>query len=469
MFDSNGSDPSWKMRHILKFPIRVLFLLLAVASAAGCSIPERPLVVTVSNPSATRPKSPQDVKTLEDAIAAIMTVCAEDLGLPPIEPFRLYLYKDPDAYSYYTDGLPRMREDNIRLTLAAAHENALHVNVAIARGQPWGTLLRLLAHDYGHNLEYILIGGAQPRSQWLREGFADWIAAKVMDSLGWESYASSISRAERELARYGPTLPQLSELESTADWLRVLDRPKGRAGTYGVAFLAVHKLVGKKGAAGMMDYFQSQNFPESFGLTRSDFERQLRQNVNELVAANRPRRDSLQAPVPEWKAGYQWQYLFTAPGIKGIVLNRVSREEVFEKTPSYVLAIGSNEYPHTKNNLSVLATVSGGKTLSKNDPPSTPLLWPLEAGKQWQNKFVAENGEPRRSQKIDTEAVVAAVEEVRVPAGTFAAFRVETYETQSGELFSEQWYAPEVRWFVKSKIYREEGSIEQQLLNFKLD
>jgi hypothetical protein len=58
---------------------------------------------------------------------------------------------------------------------------------------------------------------------------------------------------------------------------------------------------------------------------------------------------------------------------------------------------------------------------------------------------------------------------VRVPAGTFAAFRVETYETQSGELFSEQWYAPEVRWFVKSKIYREEGSIEQQLLNFKLD
>lgn len=469
MFDLNGSDPGLKMRPILKFPIRVLLFLLAVASAAGCSIPERPLVVTVSNPSALRPKSPQDVKTLEDAIAAIMTVCAEDLGLPPIEPFRLYLYKDPDAYSYYTDGLPRMREDNIRLTLAAPHENALHVNVAIARGQPWGVLLRLLAHDYGHNLEFILIGGAQPRSQWLREGFADWIAAKVMDSLGWESYASSISRAERELARYGPALPRLSQLETTADWLRVLDRPKGRAGTYGVAFLAVHKLVGKKGAAGMMDYFQSENFPESFGLARGDFDLELQQTVNELVAANRPHGDSLQAPVPEWKAGYQWQYLFTAPGIKGIVLNRVAREEVFEKTPSYVLAIGSNEYPHTKDNLSVLATVSRGKTVSKNDPPSTPLAWPLEAGKQWQNKFVAENAEQRRSQKIDTEVVVAAVEKVRVPAGTFAAFRLETYETQSGELFSEQWYAPEVRWFVKSKIYREEGSVEQQLLNFKLD
>ena len=60
-------------------------------------------------------------------------------------------------------------------------------------------------------------------------------------------------------------------------------------------------------------------------------------------------------------------------------------------------------------------------------------------------------------------------EEIRVPAGTFEAFRVETYETQSGELISEQWYAPEVRWFVKSKIYREEGVVEQELMSFKLD
>ena len=409
------------------------------------------------------------MKTIEEAIAAIMTVCAEDLGFPPIEPFRLYLYKDPDAYSFYTDGFPRMREDNIRLTLAAPHENTLHINFAISKGQPWGMLLRLLAHDYGHNLEFSLIGGAQPRSQWLREGFADWIAAKVMDALGWESYASSISRAERELARYGPTLPLLSQLETTADWLRVLDRPKGRVGTYDVAFLAVNKLVEKRGAAGIMDYFQSENFPDSFGLTRGEFDRELQQTVNELIAANRPPRDSLQAPAPEWKAGYQWQYLFTAAGIKGIVLNRVTREEMFEKTPSYVLAIGRNEYPHTKDNLSVLATVSGGKTLSKNDPPDTPLAWPLEAGKQWQNKFVAENPEQRRSQRIDTEAVVAAVEDIRVPAGKFAAFKIETYETQSGELISEQWYAPEVRWFVKSKIYREEGPVEQELISFKLD
>ena len=261
--------------------VRSTWLLAPVAVIAlGCSIPEAPFVVPVSDAPASRPKGPQEVKTIEEAIAAIMTVCAEDLGFPPIEPFRLYLYKDPDAYSFYTDGFPRMREDNIRLTLAAPHENTLHINFAISKGQPWGMLLRLLAHDYGHNLEFSLIGGTQPRSQWLREGFADWIAAKVMDSLGWESYASSISRAERELARYGPTLPLLSQLETIADWLRVLDRPKGRVGTYDVAFLAVNKLVEKRGAAGIMDYFQSENFPDSFGLTRGEFDRELQQTVN---------------------------------------------------------------------------------------------------------------------------------------------------------------------------------------------
>jgi hypothetical protein len=65
--------------------------------------------------------------------------------------------------------------------------------------------------------------------------------------------------------------------------------------------------------------------------------------------------------------------------------------------------------------------------------------------------------------------VVAAVEEITVPAGKFAAFRIETYAAQTGELISEQWYAPEVRWFAKTKIYREEGPIEQDLLRFKLD
>ncbi|MGH7767831.1 MAG: hypothetical protein ACREQP_10285, partial [Candidatus Binatia bacterium] len=217
-----------------------------------------------------------------------------------------------------------------------------------------------------------------------------------------------------------------------------------------------------------MDYFRAKHFLQSFGLTPGDFEREFMQTVNALAAVHRPRGDGRRTRAPEWKAGYRWQYLFTAPGVKGTVVNQVAREAVFEKSPSYVLAIGKNEYPHAKDNLGVLATISGGKTINKNDPPSLPLAWPLEAGKQWRNSYVSEDAERKRTQRIDTEVVVAALEEVRVPAGIFEAFRVETYDTQTGELISEQWYAPRARWFVKTRIYRDEGPLEQELLSFKL-
>ena len=408
------------------------------------------------------------MNTLEEAMAAIVTVCTQDLGFPPVEPFYLHVYNDANAYSYYTDGLPRLRADKIRLTLAAPHENRLHVNVEAARGKSWGMLLRLLAHEYGHNLEFIL-GDGKTTGHWMREGFADWIAARVMDALGWESYASTVSRAERELARYGPYLPRFAELDRTGHWLWVLERPKGRVGTHDLSFFAVHKLVEKRGAAKMMDYFRSKNFLQSFGLTLEDFEREFEQSVGALAAAHRPRGDSRRARTPEWKAGYRWQYLFTAPGVKGTIVNQVAREEVFEQSPSYVLAIGKNEYPHAKINLGVLATVSGGKTINKNDPPSLPLAWPLETGKKWRNSYMSVDAERKRAQRIDTEVVVAALEEVRVPAGIFEAFRVETYDTQTGELISEQWYAPRARWFVKTKIYRDEGPLDQELISFKLD
>jgi hypothetical protein len=219
----------------------------------------------------------------------------------------------------------------------------------------------------------------------------------------------------------------------------------------------------------MMDYFESKDFPQSFGLTPEELQRELEQSVGALAAAQRPPGDGRRARVPEWKTGYRWHYQISAPGIRRTVVNQVVREELFEKSPSYVLAIGKNEYPHARNNLAVLAALSGGKTIGRNEPPSQPLVWPLETGMQWRNSYVVEDPLRKRAERIDTEVAVAALEEVRVPAGTFQSFRLETYDAQTGELISEQWYAPRARWFVKAKIYRDEGTLEQELLSFRID
>lgn len=452
---------------------RVVSWLVSLGLAldlVGCAVAEPPRLVSIANPPEFRPKIPQQVKTLEQAMAAIITVCSKDLGLPVVEPFYVHLYKDANAYAGYTLGFARLPEQIVRLTLAIPSENRLHINMERVQGRPWGSLLKILAHEYAHNVEYVVIGSTRPWVQWMREGFADWVAAKVLDSLGWESYPSALARAKRELSRNGNALPKFSQLENTKDWLNTVDQPKGKVKTYGLAFVAMDRLIEKRGLSGMMNYFKSDDFQGSFRLTWSDFERELEGVVNHLVAAKAVRRSGLKAERrPDWKIGYQWRYAVTGPGIKATALNEVVREETFDSVPVYVLRVGKNEHIHTKDTLSVLATLSGGKTVTKNNPPLLLLSWPLEVGKEWRNSFLVENVEQKSSQRIDMEVVVADVEQVKVPAGVFEAFRIETYAFQTGELISEQWYAPQVKGFVKSRTYRQEGPVDLELVSYKVD
>lgn len=442
--------------------------LLALAFL-GCTIAEPPRIIPVSNPAVFRPKSPQQVKSLEQAMAAVMTVCSQDLGLPVVEPFYLHLYKDANAYAAYTFGFARLPEQIVRLTLALPQENRLHINIERTRGQPWGSLLRILAHEYAHNVEYVLISSARPWIQWIREGFADWVAAKVLDSLGWENYSTELARARQELSRYKGSLPKLTLVEDSRVWLNMVDQPKGKIITYKLAFIAVDKLIEKRGLSGMMNYFRSDDFQGSFGLTWSDFETELTSILTDLGEARAGIRKGSKAERPEWKVGYQWQYALKGPGIRTTTTSELIREDTFEGAPSYVLRIGMNEYLYTRDGLALLATLAGGRTIRKNNPPLQPLSWPLEVGKEWRSNIVVENLEQKSSQRMDIETVVANNEEVKVSAGTFETFKIEIYSFQTGELMWEHWYSPQIKWFVKSKAYRQEGVIEQELISFKLD
>jgi hypothetical protein len=445
------------------------YVLLALG-VTGCSLHDPPRVVSISAPPAFRPRGPQQVKTLAEALAAIVTVCTADLDLPPVEPLYIHLYNDAASYSFYTGRFSGITENKTpRLTFALPHENQLHVNLESVRGQSWGALLRIIAHEYGHNIEFVITAG-ETIPRWISEGFAEWVAARVTDGLGWESYSSSLSRAERELSRSENRPPQLSQLEDDSAWTKISSQPRGRVATYDLAFIAVHKLIENRGPSALIDYFTSRDFLAAFGTSPQAFERTMESEFDAIQRAAAAPPSGSQAQKPQWKTGYHWRYALRAPGFKSaIVANDVVREDLFEGTPVFVLAAGKNEYPHDKDRLSVLATLSGGKTINKNDPPSLPLDWPLKVGIRWENDYVVEDLEHKESEQIETEVVVADLEMVRVPAGTFPAFRIETYALPGGELISDQWYAPAVKWFVKSKFYREDGVIEQDLVTFKAD
>ena len=63
--------------------------LMLLSLCLACDIPERPKTTTISNPPAFRPSSPKDVKTPEQALGAIITVCRDALHLPVVNPVHL--------------------------------------------------------------------------------------------------------------------------------------------------------------------------------------------------------------------------------------------------------------------------------------------------------------------------------------------------------------------------------------------
>lgn len=175
------------------------------------------------------------------------------------------------------------------------------------------------------------------------------------------------------------------------------------------------------------------------------------------------------AERPEWKVGYEWRYAWKGPTGSGTLTHAIIRENTYEGVPVWVIRAGRNENSYAKNVLGLLATMSGGKLITKRNTPYQFFSWPLEVGKEWSNAYVLERVEEKSSQTVDLRMVVANLEEIKVPAGTFEAFKIEAHNNFTGTLHSENWYSPKVKWFVKSKTYLTNGVREEDLVSFKVE
>lgn len=177
----------------------------------------------------------------------------------------------------------------------------------------------------------------------------------------------------------------------------------------------------------------------------------------------------LKAEKPEWQTGYEWRYAWKTPAGSGTLTREIVREDTFQGVPAYVVRTGGNESFYTKDVLSSLATMSRGRLVSKNSPPYQGYSWPLEVGKEWRNTYTRENLEEKSSQNFDFRMVVTGVEEVKVPAGSFEALKVEVYQFSGGNVLVEYWYSPKAKWNVKTRTYLQGGIREEELISFKVD
>jgi hypothetical protein len=175
------------------------------------------------------------------------------------------------------------------------------------------------------------------------------------------------------------------------------------------------------------------------------------------------------ADRPEWKVGYEWRYSWTDPSGKGTIVKEIIREEAFEGVPAFVVRRGASEDFYAKDVLGLLGTMSGGRVTVKRSAPFQALAWPMEVGKEWTNAYVVQRVDEKASESQESRVVVSKIERITVGAGRFDAFKTEIYNARTGTLLNEYWYAPAVKWFVKSRIYNRDGVREEELSSFKLD
>jgi hypothetical protein len=298
-----------------KWPLSLVWFSFGwVIFLAGCA--SGPLVLAIP-PVAEVVKPPAyGNKDYPAALAAIMSVMVHDLKLPAVEgSVTLYF-----SQTSYESGIVaesekdlerlrqqlgpranRLREEEFVFSarrfavssVAVGMYKKVLVNEWRLAKYSWPEWVKVLAHELTHTVERNLVEGRLTASdQWLREGFAEWVGYKVVDTFGAETFAKSHERALDLIAtaRFYQTFPSLSQLARNSEWL-TWSRTLGRAATYGQALIAVDFLIEQKGLAAVVEYFRlfgklnnrERNFTTAFGEPISAFERKFTEHLQLLL------------------------------------------------------------------------------------------------------------------------------------------------------------------------------------------
>ena len=271
---------------------RLVAVTLAVL-LAGCSPAAR--VIPLSVVPGQAPPPAQQIADYPQAFQAIGLVMSRELGLP-LPHVSLYLYPDRDAFEaglraerHMEAGLAR---DSASFARGVGGPDKILVNEGGLVRTPWPDRVKFLAHEFTHTIQYDLARGRRGTSeQWLREGFADWVAFRVADSLGLARFADERARRVRQVrsAMERRSFPPLTGLATFPQWVSWRSQ-QGAEVTYGQAFLATDLLIARRGHAAAVEYFRRfarsddrlGNFRAAFGQDLMAFDREFAAYLRDL-------------------------------------------------------------------------------------------------------------------------------------------------------------------------------------------
>ena len=279
--------------------LRVSFLPIVVlieigVALSGCATTPRIIPVPTS-PGAVRP-APEQITDYPVALAAIVSVLTEELNIP-VPRVDLYLYSSRYALeqALITESRydPTRASETASFSLGTASAGKVRSNDAILQRLPWRGRIRHLAHELTHTVQFALADGRRSTSdQWLREGFANWTALRVLESLGFDTYAQNHGEFLLHIrsARDYQPFPSLSQLVTNREWVN-LKLKYGEAMTYGQSFFATELLIQRHGVQAVIDYFRLfarsrdrlDNFRVAFGQDILTFETEFAAYLQDLL------------------------------------------------------------------------------------------------------------------------------------------------------------------------------------------
>lgn len=229
-----------------------------VGLAAGACTAAPRVVPSPHDPAASAPtRTPRGYHGWWHRIAQVME---RELGFPRLDTvLLLYPHQRALEQALVEDGMPPDLARRAASTLnAVGRAGKVMANESSLRSLRWPQRVLVLGHELTHSAQYSLSGGRRGTSeQWLREGFAEWIAWRVAEALQLASLAGHRREAEARVraAQRAGVLPPLAGLRSGHDLMAQLARHR-QAPIYDQAFLAVDLLIAEHGAARVLEYFR---------------------------------------------------------------------------------------------------------------------------------------------------------------------------------------------------------------------
>jgi hypothetical protein len=168
-----------------------------------------------------------------------------------------------------------------------------------------------------------------------------------------------------------------------------------------------------------------------------------------------PGAESVMVEAPTYKVGDEWR--FTGVGYQSrIHIVEVTDDTVVnEREVSIRLGCPSCRVVRDRN-LTVLRFVEANGQARAGDQLRF-LDFPLRVGKSWEQTLTMNTAGGESSSTYRNRFTVEAYELVKVPAGTFKAFRIRhDQENLSSERrwTAVSWWSPDVRWTIKVGAYR---------------